>query len=130
MAGTIASADAKTMTIGTMLLTWLFGELVGTDEFGNRYFRSTKLSRYGRERRWVVYKGITEASKVPAEWHAWLHHMVDKPLAETTKRRWPWQKPHLPNLTGTPYAYRPKGHDLRGGQRAHATGDYEPWVPD
>jgi NADH:ubiquinone oxidoreductase subunit len=42
----------------------------------------------------------------------------------------PWQKDHLPNLTGTAAAYRPPGHILQGGQRDKATGDYEPWVPD
>jgi NADH:ubiquinone oxidoreductase subunit len=116
------------MNVGTSLLTWLFGERVGTDAFGNRYYRNVRLKRYGRERRWVVYKGVVEASKVPAEWHAWLHHMVDKPLTETSGRR-SWQKTHLPNLSGTNYAYRPRGHDLRGGKRAPATGDYEPWLP-
>lgn len=120
------------MTIGTHLLTWLFGEHVGTDEFGNRYYRARKrhLDRYGRERRWVIYNGIVEASKVPPEWHAWLHHLSEVPLTEKVARRWPWQRRHEPNLTGTPLAYRPKGHDLRGGHRPHATGDYEAWTPD
>jgi len=33
-------------------------------------------------------------------------------------------------LTGSPQAYRPPGHDFQGGQRAKATGDYEPWTPN
>ena len=119
-------------TIGTLLYTWLCGERVGTDAFGNRYYRDRKNrgGRWGRERRWVIYKGTDEASKVPAEWHAWLHHISPAPLTGVVARRWPWQKPHLPNLTGTPYAYLPKGHELRGGRRPHATGDYEPWTPE
>jgi NADH:ubiquinone oxidoreductase subunit len=121
-------------TIGTLIYTWLFGERVGTDAQGNRYYRSRQkwLRRNGRERerRWVLYKGIDEASKVPPEWHAWLHHISEAPLTASAGKARPWQKPHLPNLTGTPYAYRPKGHELRGGQRPHATGDYEPWIPD
>lgn len=120
-------------TIGTLIYTWLFGTKVGTDAFGNRYYRSRKPDRegrWGRERRWVVYKGIDEASKVPPEWHAWLHHISDAPLTERAGKKRPWQKPHMPNLTGTRYAYRPKGHELRGGQRPPATGDYEPWTPD
>ena len=32
-------------------------------------------------------------------------------------------------LTGTDQAYRPPGHTLKGGRRAKATGDYEPWTP-
>lgn len=117
------------MTIGTLIYTWLKGTLVGTDRFGNRYYRAQSGARYGREQRWVLYKGKTEASKVPPEWHAWLHHMTEAPISEDACRRFPWQKEHEPNWTGTPYAYRPQGHDLRGGQRAKATGDYEPWVP-
>ena len=33
-------------------------------------------------------------------------------------------------LTGTALAYRPPGHTLKGGHRAPATGDYEPWTPN
>jgi NADH:ubiquinone oxidoreductase subunit len=117
------------MKLGTLLWTWLFGVRAGTDAFGNRYYRSRRSPLYGRERRWVVYKGMAEASKVPPEWHAWLHHMTDEPLTEQAQRARPWQKPHVPNLTGTPLAYRPRGHQLMGGKRAKATGDYQPWTP-
>ncbi|MFO1154378.1 MAG: NADH:ubiquinone oxidoreductase subunit NDUFA12 [Rhodospirillales bacterium] len=113
--------------VGTWLYTLLCGERVGTDDFGNRYYRNRRQARFGRERRWVVFRGRVEASKVPPEWHAWLHHMVKEPLTEAKAR--PWQQQHLPNLSGTPHAYRPRGHDLRGGKRAPATGDYEPWTP-
>ena len=63
------------MTLGTRLYTWLRGDLVGSDEFGNRYYRDrTGASRADglREKRWVVYNGEVEASRVPAEWHGWL----------------------------------------------------------
>lgn len=119
-------------TIGTLIYTWMCGERVGSDTFGNRYYRSRggRQKRYGRERRWVVYNGIDEASKVPAEWHAWLHHISEAPLTDGAAKARPWQKPHLPNLTGTRFAYRPKGHQLAGGHRQRAPGDYEPWAPD
>jgi NADH:ubiquinone oxidoreductase subunit len=72
-------------TLGTRLLTWLRGELVGSDPYGNRYYRlkGDKPSgrgggRFSRERRWVIYQGEPEGSKVPSEWHAWLHHTVDE----------------------------------------------------
>jgi len=119
-----------TFNYGTFLFTWLNGERVGTDVFGNRYYRSRRKRRYGREQRWVLYKGSNEASKVPPEWHAWLHQMVEEPLTESAAQPRPWQKEHLPNLTGTDLAYRPSGHDRMGGKRAPATGDYEPWVPE
>ena len=77
----------------------------------------------------VLYAGEVEASRVPPEWHAWLHRLVvDPPDAAKIKPR-PWQKPHQPNLTGTARAYRPPGHTLKGGHRAKGTGDYEPWIP-
>jgi len=119
------------MTIATRLYTWLRGEAVGSDAFGNRYFRDkTGATRCDgrREKRWVLYNGEAEATKVPPEWHAWLHHIVKEPPDPAMTRR-PWQKEHVPNLTGTALAYRPPGHDYKGGHRARATGDYEPWVP-
>lgn len=113
----------------TRLYTWLRGQLIGTDEFGNRYYRSTGPRLHGRERRWLLFKGEVEASVIPPEWHAWLHHTSDKPLTESAAKARPWQKEHRPNRTGTPDAYRPAGHDLEGGRRARATGDYEAWTP-
>ena len=118
------------MDLGTVLYTLLCGELVGVDEFGNRYYRRRGVRLWGRERRWVVYKGTPEASTVPPEWHAWLHHTTDEPLSQAAAEAKPWQKPHQPNPTGTAAAYRPQGHELRGGRRAPATGDYEPWRPE
>ncbi len=117
------------MTIGTRLFTWLHGELVGSDATGNRYYRDKRTKGHKRERRWVLYAGAAEASKVPAEWHGWLHRTVVEPPTGQVQSRRPWQKPHQPNLTGTDLAYRPPGHVLQGGRRAAASGDYEPWVP-
>jgi NADH:ubiquinone oxidoreductase subunit len=126
------------MSIGTRLYTWWAGELVGTDQFGNTYYREKNFrvrekgaGKWSRERRWVLYNGIAEATKVPPQWHGWLHHTVqDPPRPAETEKRYSWQKEHLPNLTGTPLAYRPRGSLLRGGQRARATGDYEAWKPE
>ena len=124
------------MTFGTWLFTLWKGKLIGTDQFGNRYYRERSprpLRRGGgfdsRNRRWVVYKGEAEASKVPPEWHAWLHHTVDE-LPRLDRPRHPWEKPHQPNMTGTPNAYFPPGSILGGGRRPPATGDYEPWTPE
>lgn len=117
------------MDIGTILHTWINGKLVGADEFGNRYYKRRGAALYGRERRWVIYKDDKEASKVPAEWHAWLHHTSENPLTEQATQARPWQKSHVANMTGTAAAYRPKGHDIKGGDRAAATGDYTAWTP-
>lgn len=116
------------MTIGTRLFTLLNGAFVGRDEFGNRYYRARRVRAGRRERRWVIYNGEAEASRVPPEWHAWLHHTIaDAPVHARPRR--PWQRPHEPNRTGTAEAYRPPGSELRGGRRSPATGDYEPWQP-
>lgn len=116
------------MTLTTRLYTAMFGEAVGADQFGNRYFRR-KAARNKREKRWVVYKGMAEPSKVPAEWHGWLHYTQEKPPTERTIHHHDWEKQHLPNLTGTTGAYVPPGHALRGGKRATSTSDYEAWKP-
>lgn len=115
--------------IGTLIYSWMNGAIVGTDEFGNRYYRARKDTLYGRERRWVLYKGKNEASRVPPVWHAWLHHLTGEPLSQEATESKSWQKDHLANQTGTIQAYLPRGHAYRGGKRAAATGDYEPWTP-
>ena len=118
------------MHVGTWFYTMLNGQLVGTDEFGNRYYKRKGKPLHGRERRWVAYKGNPEASKVPPEWHAWLHHTTPEPLTEKAAAAFAWQQDHTPNLTGTTGAYRPEGHDYKGGHRAAATGDFEAWKPE
>ena len=99
-------------TFGTQLWTWRFGELVGEDEQGNRYYR-TKGGKIDPtlhfQRRWVIYNGYAEASKVPPEWHGWLHYTFDEPPTVEPLERRGWEKDHLPNLTGTVEAWRPKG---------------------
>jgi len=118
-------------------MTWFRGELVGSDGDGNRYFRDKRGralerggGRFSRERRWVLYNGVAEASRVPPEWHAWLHHTTDEPPPSGGRLKYAWQKPHQPNLTGTPGAYRPPGSVLRGGAREATTADYEAWRPE
>jgi NADH:ubiquinone oxidoreductase subunit len=110
-----------------VLQTLRHGGFVGQDGLGNRYYQDRTAGRR-RPRRWVVYAGEAEASVIGPEWHAWLHYTSDEVLPEAPKR--PWQKPHEPNLTGTPLSYRPPGHDYEGGRRAKASGDYESWTPD
>jgi NADH:ubiquinone oxidoreductase subunit len=118
------------MNLGIWIYTVLNGNFVGKDLFGNRYYSGSGKKLNKRERRWVVYRGRPEASKVPSEWHAWLHHTVKDPLIMAAVNRRYWQKHHVPNLTGTTRAYRPDGHEIVGGKRVRATGDYEAWSPE
>jgi NADH:ubiquinone oxidoreductase subunit len=112
-------------TFGTLFTTWFSGTYVGTDEIGNRYYQ-TKDGK----RRWVLYAGTVEASRVPAEWHGWLHRTFKDPPTVAPMKIKAWEKDHRPNLTGTPDAWRPPGSLARGGVRPPATGDYEAWQPE
>jgi NADH:ubiquinone oxidoreductase subunit len=115
-------------TIGTGLAVRGM-DRVGEDALGNAYFEGGKDTA-GRPRRWVIYNGQNDASRVPPEWYGWLHHQVDAVPDESLPAPRAWQKPAVPNLTGTNLAYRPPGALERGGKRAEATGDYEAWAPD
>ncbi len=117
-------------TIGTLLDSWRHGEEVGQDAQGNRYFRGRKKNAQGNERRWVIYSGSNDASRVPAEWHGWLHGAgEDVPESHLPPPRI-WEVDYTPNATGTAQAYRPQGALERGGKRARAVGDYEAWSPE
>lgn len=117
------------MTITTKLHSYFFGKAVGEDSFGNRYYVEKKAPKGRKAKRWVIYNGSAEPSKVPAEWHGWLHHTLDVPPTQRSVQRYAWEKPHLPNLTGTTGAYLPPGHISRSGERAKAVADYEAWRP-
>ncbi|MGN6548430.1 MAG: NADH:ubiquinone oxidoreductase subunit NDUFA12 [Pararhizobium sp.] len=115
-------------TMGTRLYTRRHGTRVGTDEFGNVYYQGGMDSE-GRTRRWVIYNGPAEASAIPAGWHGWMHHRTAVAPSDQNYAPREWQKGHQPNLTGTPYAYRPKGSMLSPGHRPRVTGDYDAWTP-
>lgn len=122
-------------TIGTSLWSARNGEHVGTDAQGNKYYRTKRRGDSDQrerrpERRWVIYNGANDASRVPAEWHGWLHGSYDDlPESHLPPPRI-WEADYTPNATGTLAAYRPMGALERGGRRARATGDYESWTPD
>lgn len=111
-------------TIGTALHTSLKGSKVGEDHLGNLYYE-------GKDgRRWVIYNGSNDASRVPPEWHGWLHGTIDGlPESHLPPARI-WETEPTGNLTGTDKAYRPAGALDSGGRRQMATGDYEAWTPD
>ena len=118
-------------TIGTSLYSARHGEHVGTDSAGNKYYRANnKKTVEGLERRWVIYEGPNDASRVPAEWHGWLHHSYDEVPESHLPPPRIWEADYTPNATGTSNAYRPQGALERGGKRAAATGDYEAWSPE
>ena len=77
-------------------------KFVGKDEFGNKYYTNKK------GKRWVIYKNEVEASKIPPEWHLWIHFRK-KQKPEKDMKKFSWQKKHSENLTGTNKAYKPDG---------------------
>ena len=89
-------------TLGTRIYTFLFGKLIGKDQFGNRYYQSKK------GKRWVIYNGEVEASKIPNEWYSWMHYTNNKIENVHELKKYDWQKDHLPNQTGTQNSYHPK----------------------
>ena len=88
-------------TLGTRLQTIFFGKLVGSDEFGNKYYESKN------GKRWVVYFDNVDASKIPVEWYSWMHFTSNKIEKSHELKKYEWQKPHQSNLTGTEEAYYP-----------------------
>lgn len=115
-------------TIGTTLS--LRGmKRVGEDAQGNVYYMGGK-GVDGRPRRWCIYKGSNDASRVPPDWFSWLHHQIDDMPDSGLPQQRQWEKAPTPNLTGTAQAYRPPGALEAGGVRAASTGDYEAWSPD
>ena len=118
-------------TLGTKLFTLFKGQRVGADEFGNVYYQARRVNHMGRKRRWVIYNGAPEPSKVPPHWHGWLHYTNDEvPPSGVAVKLHGWQLGHLPNLTGTKARYLPKGHIQRGGIRQKTEADYIPWRPE
>ena len=88
-------------TFGTFLKTLFFGKLVGSDQYGNKYYKSKN------DERWVVYSKNIEATKITSEWYLWIHHTIDKAPDSKDKKKYSWQKKHLENQTGTSNSYKP-----------------------
>lgn len=111
--------------LSTVLYTRRQGRHVGTDAAGNAYYQSKDGAR-----RWVIYNGSNDASRIPPEWYAWIHKQIDGLPDEVLPPVRKFEKPATGNRTGTPQAYRPSGALERGGRRAAASGDYQAWTPD
>ena len=106
----------KQDTFGTRLKTIFFGKLVGKDSFGNKYYENKK------GKRWVIYSGEIDASKIPTEWYSWMHFIPNRIEKEHNFKKYEWQKPHQPNLTGTDKAYYPNKNKDNATEKK-----YKPW---
>ena len=119
-------------TFGTQLWTWLYGELVGEDEFGNRYFRTrggkidpTLLMRAALgdlQRRRRALDGAAVVARLAAShgrYAADRRNLQAAAVAEAAP----------PESDGHAGAQRPTGSTLAQGRRPKATGDYKAWTP-
>jgi NADH:ubiquinone oxidoreductase subunit len=86
-------------TLGTFLKTVFFGKYVGSDEYGNKYYKSKKNER------WVIYSTNIEATKISSDWYLWMHHTIDK-IPDQKEKKFKWQKKHLENQTGTSNSFK------------------------
>jgi len=110
-------------TLNTLIYTSRKGVKVGEDEQGNSFYRT----RDGKKR-WVIFNGEAEASRVSPDWHGWLHYTYDEPPTDKPLPHKSWEKPHSENLTGTALAYAPAGSIRREAPAERS--DYEAWSPE
>ena len=109
----------NSQTLGTFLYTLFNGKLIGKDEFGNKYYENKK------GKRWVIYNGEINASKITSDWFSWIHHITKASPIEKKLTRYQWQKPHSDNKTGTKDSYKPNKIEKNGKNFKK----YETWKP-
>ncbi len=110
-------------TLGTKLFTFIRGKQVGTDNENNKFYVHKKNS----QKRWIIYNGLMDASRIPAEWHDWLHHRTDEIPNESDKKL-NWYKMHKENSTGTNESYSPNAS--KDKEPAILKKNYKPWRPE
>ena len=113
----------NSQTLNTRFFTWRKGVKVGEDDQGNVFYQSKD-----GKKRWVIFNGEMEASRVAPDWHGWLHHTWEEPPTKAPLKHKAWEKPHQENLTGSAAAYAPAG-SLRAATSVTRT-DYEAWQPE
>ena len=117
------------MILGTKVYTWLFGNFVGSDEFENKYYCNSKDFKSESAKRWVMFNGEIEASRIPPHWNAWLQKTINVPPINYS-HKYKWQKKHQPNMTGTSQAYLPSSHPFSKSYNIKKVKtDYEKWIP-
>ena len=110
-------------SFGTALWSWRHGQEVARDDLGNVYYRNADDSR-----RWVFYPGDNDASRVPPEWHGWLHFTIQQPPSLVPLTRRAWEKAPKHNMTGSDEAFFRKGSLRRADVVPES--DYEAWSPE
>ena len=113
----------NSQTLGTQIFTARKGVKVGEDDQGNIYYQTADAKR-----RWVIYNGEVEGSRIAPDWHGWLHFTWDQPPTKAPLTHKAWERPHQENLTGTIAAHAPAGSIRKGAPVERR--DYEAWQPE
>ena len=110
-------------SLGTRIYTWRNGQFVGEDAQGNKYYETKD-----KKRRWAIYNGIIDGSRIPADWHGWLHHTFDECPGTEPLTHKKWEKEHQNNVSGSDAAYHPTGSIF--AKSPNSSRDYEAWQPE
>ena len=113
-------------TWGTAINSRMRGREVGRDDDGNVY----SVDRKNPARRWVIYDGNNDGSRVPPAWQAWLRGSIEDLPSKALPPQRKFEVKPTANLTGTIESFRPGGSLGAGGIRPASTGDYEAWIPE
>jgi len=116
------------MILGTIIYTWIYGNFVGSDEYGNKYYCNSKKFNNPDSKRWIMFKGDIEASKIPPHWHSWLHKTTNDPPIKY-KHKYSWQKDHEENFTGTKKAFSPVSSSKSNEVVNNKSKEYVKWRP-
>ena len=77
----------------------IFGKFVGSDEHGNKYYMSKKMSVGLFNKKYRSYKNYLRLV-------LWIHHTVDK-IPNNKDTKYSWQKKHLENQTNFENSFKP-----------------------
>ena len=109
-------------TVGTRIWSFLNGYKVGEDIFGHVYLRNKNDTK-----RWVLYDGDVDSTKVPPEWNAWLRYTSN--IIPTLQKKYAWEKEHKKNQTGSKNLYNPSASVLNSSNNKKKKSEYESWSP-
>ena len=72
-------------TLGTFFKTLFFGKYVGSDSYGNKYYKNKS------DERWVIYSKDIEATKITSDWFLWMHHTTNE-IPNDKSKKYEWEK--------------------------------------
>ncbi len=85
------------------------GTLVGTDQFGNKYYENNNYMFSRNRFVEYPYKGRFDydGSQIPPEWHRWMQFMTDDTPTKVPPKANKFDMPHQRNMSGSSGEYVP-----------------------